>query len=236
MKSIKLMNRIDTKFVAPASALSTILQMADVNYRIQTIEQEAVLGYDTLYFDTPNCEMYLKHHNRKLKRQKVRTRTYLQSGLTFLEIKSKSNRGRTHKERVKIERSEFFTFQENSAAQLLMADICSYKASELQPTLSTRFKRITLVNRAKTERLTIDFDLSFENYITGLMVAQPNLLIIELKQDGLAHSDMKDILTKLRIKQFKISKYCIGTAMTNRNIKQNRFKLKLNKLNKITTI
>ena len=88
-------------------------------------------------------------------------------------------------------------------------------------------------NKAKTERLTIDMDLVFTNMVSGASVSKPNLVIIELKQDGLVKSPMSQILAQLRIKKFKISKYCIGTAFTNSNIKKNRFKLKMARIEKL---
>ena len=56
---------------------------------------------------------------------------------------------------------------------------------------------------------------------------------MELKQDGRAHSLLNDVLFELRIRPFKISKYCIGTCMTRHDIRQNRFKKKLRKINKL---
>ena len=77
MNSIKLMNRIDTKFIASSDDLVPILTMALDKYRVQSIDGVRVARYDTLYYDTPELAMYTMHHNRKLRRQKVRTRTYL---------------------------------------------------------------------------------------------------------------------------------------------------------------
>ena len=96
MKEIQLMNRIDTKFIATCEQLNSILKLAQESYRIQIVNAERISSYDTLYFDTEDCDMYKQHHNRRLKRQKIRTRTYVQSNITFLEIKNKNNKGRTH--------------------------------------------------------------------------------------------------------------------------------------------
>lgn len=43
---------------------------------------------------------------------------------------------------------------------------------------------MTLVNRDKTERLTIDTNIRFRNLHTGREQSLPDLVIIELKQDG----------------------------------------------------
>ena len=44
---------------------------------------------------------------------------------------------------------------------------------------------------------------------------------------------MLNIMLELRIKPLKISKYCIGTALTTPEVKQNRFKAKIHKLHKL---
>ncbi len=98
MKGIRLMNRIDTKYVLPQRLLAPLLEQAAMNgYRIQQIDGARACRYDTLYYDTPSREMYRLHHDRRLVRQKIRTRTYVESGSTFLEIKNKTNKGRTRK-------------------------------------------------------------------------------------------------------------------------------------------
>ena len=59
------------------------------------------------------------------------------------------------------------------------------------------------------------------------------LVIIELKRDGNVYSPVLDIIRQLRIKPSGFSKYCIGSIMTNHDLKQNLFKQKLVKLRKI---
>ena len=58
-------------------------------------------------------------------------------------------------------------------------------------------------------------------------------MIIELKQDGRAASGMKDILLDHRVKALRVSKYCIGTTLTDDRVKSNRFKQKIRQIEKI---
>lgn len=55
MAGVKLMNRIDTKFVAPACLLPEILRLAQQDYYVQEIDGQRLTAYDTLYYDTPTC-------------------------------------------------------------------------------------------------------------------------------------------------------------------------------------
>ena len=61
MKSVKLMNRIDTKFVTNQQKLCQLLKMAQQDYFIQQIDGKSNLEYDTTYFDTTDFDMYSAH-------------------------------------------------------------------------------------------------------------------------------------------------------------------------------
>ena len=103
MGSIKLMNRLDRKYLATLSQLEQLLKMAQGKYYAQANGDSRFSPYRTIYLDTPDEEMYLAHHNGRLVRQKVRVRTYLDSGDTFLEVKNKDNHGRTKKKRISVQ-------------------------------------------------------------------------------------------------------------------------------------
>lgn len=256
--AVRLMNRVDTKFLADERQCMRLLEEAADRYYVQAIGTVRACRYSTLYYDTPQWEMYHLHHNRRLTRQKVRTRTYVETGVSFLEVKNKSNKGRTRKLRMRIGGGIFTTAPSDAEAAAFLRQKSSYAPDTLTPSLATRFVRVTLVNRAMTERLTIDFDLHFTNVRAGAEEAERGaaaasggagaerhrdangtaslggLAIIELKQDTTAPSPMKEILARLRIKPFKISKYCIGEALTNPHVKRNRFKAKLRAIDKMS--
>lgn len=256
--AVRLMNRVDTKFLADERQCMRLLEEAADRYYVQAIGTVRACRYSTLYYDTPQWEMYHLHHNRRLTRQKVRTRTYVETGVSFLEVKNKSNKGRTRKLRMRIGGGIFTTAPSDAEAAAFLRQKSSYAPDTLTPSLATRFVRVTLVNRAMTERLTIDFDLHFTNVRAGTEEAERGaaaasegtgaerhrdangtaslggLAIIELKQDTTAPSPMKEILARLRIKPFKISKYCIGEALTNPHVKRNRFKAKLRAIDKMS--
>ena len=224
MESVKLMNRIDTKYAVPRTVLPLILEAAQSDYYVQEIDGKRIATYDTMYYDTATFDMYMRHHDRQLVRQKIRIRQYIDSNLTFLEIKRKNNKGRTKKKRITLPSEEIESF---------VAAKSRYVWSELTPHLRTMFHRITLVNKLKTERLTIDMDLVWDNVVSSEVMTYPKLVIIELKRDGNVPSKMTHIMLDLRQHPLKISKYCIGTALTTPDIKKNRFKAKIRKIEKM---
>ena len=233
MRSVKLMNRIDTKYVLSEEEVLRLLQRAtEAGYRVQILDGVRACRYLTLYYDTPSREMFIVHHNRKLTRQKLRTRTYLESGTTFFEIKNKSNRGRTKKRRTEIKAEELMCFAQNAEARELLANNSRYTTDELQPALITSFSRITLVNPTLSERSTIDLELSYEDARTGRKSSIERMAIVEIKQDGNTASTMKLMLRDMHIAPLKVSKYCLGTTLTVDGIKHNRFKAKIQQINK----
>ena len=294
--AVRLMNRVDTKYLVDERRCMELLELAADQYYVQIIDDCRACRYATLYYDTPQWDMYHLHHNRRLTRQKIRTRTYVETGVTYLEVKSKSNKGRTHKRRMALDRSLFAAAATDTAAADFLRREARYAPEALSPSLATRFVRVTLVNHAMTERLTIDFDLHFDNVraadggnkdmngrgdmdtigcgnmntivlgdtdtngcrntdmngcgnngIRGMdngfrpaaeashghTASLGRLVVIELKQDALAPSPMKQILAQLRVKPFKLSKYCIGEALTNPLVKHNRFKAKIRAIGKM---
>ena len=239
MEDVKLMNRIDTKFAVHIRQLPAILEKAQAQYFAQEIDGKRIATYDTMYYDTDDCDMYIRHQNKQLVRQKIRIRQYVDSNLTFLEIKRKNNKGRTKKKRIALTvvSPDGKTMGTNKKGSISVEEFVATKSrytwSELTPHLRTSFERITLVNKNKTERLTIDMHLVWSNCVTGQEKTFDNLVIIELKRDGNVPSPMIGILDGEHVHPFKISKYCIGTALTNPTIKQNRFKPKIKRIEKM---
>ena len=237
MRSIRLMNRIDTKFVTTVPMLRQLLLLAKDDYFVQESQGERISPYYTLYFDTPDCKMYNRHEAGHLSRQKVRVRSYVNAGLNFLEVKTKNNHGRTKKKRIEAlnfdpENHSIFNVQSSLFSDFLQTYL-KYPQQSLVRQVENRFDRITLVNKAKTERLTIDTNLRFHNISTNNYRFMEDLVVIELKRDGLQPSPILPLLTKLRLHPHGFSKYCIGSALTNADLRRNRIKPRLHSVEKI---
>lgn len=234
MASIRLMNRTDTKFVTNLPTLARLLTLVQGRYFAQETCGHRISPYATTYWDGCNHhEMFRRHLCGHSPRMKVRVRTYLDSQQTFLEVKRKDNHGKTHKRRVAVPSLDAVV--NNRAGEDFLEELTGYSFGEIRPTLGNRFDRITLVNTDKTERLTIDFNLSFYNYETEREAEMDNVAVIELKRDGRMPSPVLALLRELRVKPAGFSKYCIGTAITNGALRQNRFKPRLRKIDKIVS-
>lgn len=232
MSGIKLMNRTDTKFITTLARLEELLVKAQEQYWIQDIDGNRNMPYFTRYFDTPEYHMYVMHQNGKKTRQKVRIRSYESSGLAFIEVKNKNNHGRTKKKRISLENRDV----ERELYHDFLCQHLTYNPNRLVTQIENNFNRITLVNKQKTERLTIDTGLRFNNIVTGNNMSLDDLVIIELKRDGNVYSPIRDIMRDLHIHPQGFSKYCMGMALTNEALKRNRFKERLLLLEKMKII
>ena len=230
MSGVKLMNRTDTKFVTNIDKLCQLLKLAQQDYFIQEIDGERNLEYDTTYFDTHAFDMYNQHQWGHTNRQKIRFRTYCISGLQFMEVKTKNNHGRTKKKRIEVTDMDVMEAEKHK----FLDKYLRYQAETLQPALNNHFSRITLVNKGKTERLTIDSALRFHNLLNDETKDMGELVVIELKRDGLVFSPVLEMLRQLRIQPHGFSKYCMGSALTGQDhLSVNRFKRKLIEVDKL---
>lgn len=229
MDQVRLMNRMDQKFLARIDRLEPLLLSAAHSYRILDIGHRRQMNYDSLYFDTADHQMYLQHHNRKLNRHKVRIRQYIDSAEFFLEVKYKNNKGQTRKTRTPVSDYEAVFSPEGSA---FVSEKSGFSVDLLEPKLYTTFRRITLVNPERLERVTIDTDLQFSYQNQSFTL--PFLAIIELKSERESlPGGFKSILLEQRIFRKKLSKYCTATNLLYPRIRKNRFKPKLLYLKKL---
>jgi hypothetical protein len=229
MDSVKLLDRTDTKFIFPVSKLPGVLALIREHYRVLEVEDTRITDYETLYYDTPDWELYTRHHNQKLNRYKVRFRKYVNSNLHFFEVKYKNNKGRTIKSRVKRPAIETTIIDK---AKMLLEQNTTLLSNQLVPALWVNYSRITFVNNNLEERLTIDLALTFKK--DGMEKKFDTLVIAELKQDrARSRSVFLKAMNHYRIKQNSISKYCLGVTQLVPNIKKNNFKPKVLTLNKI---
>ncbi|MBQ8703763.1 MAG: polyphosphate polymerase domain-containing protein [Bacteroidales bacterium] len=236
MKAVRLMNRVDQKYMASADRLEELLSRIAEGYYVQHIEGNPLAPYRTLYFDTDDLQMYTMHHNQKLNRQKLRVRTYRSTDTTFFEIKNKDNKKKTRKVRIPIDVSMFDRALEVPEVRDFVEQNTPYAVqspkfgnrNSLHECLENRFERITLVDKGMSERVTIDRGITFHNRATGIDADISRLLVIEVKHEvGAPMSDIERALHDLHVLPRRMSKYCIGTALTDPAAKSNRFKEKL---------
>ena len=228
MDEVKLMNRTDTKFVFEYSLLEKVMEEIKSHYYVLDIDGVRLNAYRSLYFDTEDFKFYFEHHNGKKNRNKVRYREYIDSGLCFLEVKKKNNKGKTIKERIRVAKiPASLTEEGNRFVHQIMGRYDALVAKHWN-----KFSRITLVNKHIKERLTIDVGITFEAEQRHSQL--DNIVIAEVKQEKVNYaSTFMRVIKKHGVRPFRISKYCMATASLFPKLKNNNFKPKFLKINKL---
>lgn len=228
MDKVKLLTRKDTKYLLNNEKIATILEAVKDDYYIVEINGHRHMQYKTLYYDTPDYWLYTLHHNGKLNRYKVRSRSYVDTDTSFFEIKFKDNKKNTVKSRYTIDEIQKRLDDE---AKGFIANKTTIGANNLVPAMWVYYKRLTLVSKQFDERATIDTDLSFE--FNGKTKEYKGLVIGELKQDKFTeNSKISQVLRDMKIGEEGMSKYCLGVASIIEGVKTNNFKEKILKIEK----
>ena len=221
MDSVSLMKRVDTKFVFNRSLLEEIFPLLVDQYKLLYVNDVVKSKYTSLYFDTKDFKFFMNHHNGKLNRSKVRFREYIDSQVSFLELKRKNSKGKTIKKRIQVDlpTKTLNLDQKQFIKNRLKEDY------DLLYCHTNFFHRITMVNKFLKERITIDFDLRFESEKKTIKDETNHIVIAELKQEKLDRTSFfYKLMKENSIRPSSMSKYCIGTSLLNKDLKSNRFK------------
>lgn len=208
-----LQTRVDRKYVLPLDEVEVLLNEVSDDTRILEIEGARSFAYESVYFDTPDLVTYLLAAHRRRRRFKIRTRTYLDSSLCWLEVKTRGARGSTVKNRLPYEPDDHtaltpgrrFVDTVLSKEQITESDRLLFA-----PTLITRYRRSTLFLPATSSRVTIDTDLAWE-VDDGRRLRLPNVAIVETKTGSVA-SCVDRLLWNRGHRPSRISKYATGLA------------------------
>ena len=220
LNSVALLDRIEVKYLLPLAWLSDVLLHLRPDYAALVVADRRLNHYRTLYFDTPDLTMYRRHHMGARNRYKVRSRQYVDSRITFLEVKHKTNKKHTVKSRLPT--SEFITSMNRCSLEFLR-DKCPYNAIELAPALWNTYSRVTLASKSRCERVTLDIGLAFA--WQGKKMELPALVVAEVKRDGSSHdSDFITLMRQMGVRKTGFSKYCVGVSLLYPELKHNRFR------------
>jgi len=224
---VRLMNRVDTKFVFNDYHLLSILEELKSDYYVLYVDDTRLAPYETLYFDTEDLGLFENHHNQRGTRHKIRYRRYVNSDINFFELKEKINTGRTIKKRIPTGTFSWDSYQ--SSFKLFAQFYLKNTEANLSPSLWVYFSRITLAKKDYTERATLDVGITFKGVGLDAPIKRlHNIAILEAKQPKLDRSSpIVRTLKKHAIYPMRISKYCTGVTKCYNGIKTNRFKEKM---------
>ncbi len=222
----ELLDRRDRKYLLAPDELSRFL--AELPDRTQVLEMEGLRSfrYRSVYFDTPDLVSYRAAAHGRPRRWKLRVRTYVDSGESWLELKIRDRRGRTVKHRRPRPPvlPEVLAGTERAYAAQVADDAAleSAFAARLEPALTTSYERTTLLDPLLGSRATIDLCLRGD-LPGGGQVLLPDLAIVETKCTDRA-GDIDRLLWSMGRRPLRLSKYATCLAAARPELPANRWR------------
>ncbi|WP_329016050.1 polyphosphate polymerase domain-containing protein [Micromonospora rifamycinica] len=206
-----LQTRFDRKYLLPLTEVPHLIAGLGRGDQVLEIDGRRTFRYESIYFDTADLVSFRLTARRRRRRFKIRTRTYLDSGLCWLEVKTEGTRGGTVKERLAYRPDDSGTLTPGrSFVDGVLAPLRTGPELAFAPTLTTRYLRSTLYLPATGSRATIDVALHWEDP-GGRRLELPQLAIVETKTGSTA-SHVDRLLWRRGHRPVAISKYATGLA------------------------
>jgi VTC domain len=214
-----LQTRLDRKYIVSAATAAALLGELSGELAVLEIDGLRQFRYDSVYFDTPALDSFHGAVHGRRRRFKVRTRSYLDSGSSVLEVKTAGGRGHTVKERLPYAAEvrdrltpEGFDFLAGRGIDGLLP--------ELRPTLRTLYRRTTVV-ADDGWRATLDTGLRCVDF-DGRAAGIGSAVLIESKSPGSATS-LDRALWARGHRPVSVSKYGTGMAAVDPSLPSNKW-------------
>jgi hypothetical protein len=207
-----LLTRVDRKYVLPIADAERVIAGLDPETRVLEIDGRRDFAYETVYFDTPDLLSWRLAAHARRRRFKVRTRTYTDAGVAFLEVKTRGARSATVKERIGYDVADRDRLtdagHEYAEVSLGCLGLGAEIVDELTPTLVSRYRRTTFAPLEAGVRATLDLGLAWET-ADGARLEATGVAIIETKS-GARASGVDRALWRAGHRPASISKYGTG--------------------------
>ena len=246
----ELLKRTDRKYLVPGTLVVEMVDfLGEIGAQALTIGGVQIFGYLSDYYDTSDFALYRAAATKRRRRFKLRSRVYLDSGMHFMELKTRSGRGQNVKDRLRLEdvcTYDFVNGANDPSEPLKRTDVVAWASKLLQqrgvvasqregfrtimdllPSSRSSYRRSTLC-LPDDSRLTIDQDLvlSGPGESSGFEVPK---VVVETKSSGRT-SDADRWLWSHGIRPSRVSKYAIGTAIVHPELPANRWHSTMSKL------
>ncbi len=220
-----LTERVDTKYLIFPAVLGRLIEhlQAEPEGEVDVLEIDGRrrFAYESRYLDTPDLRMFRDHLQGRRRRFKVRTRSYLDTGGSFLELKLAGAVGGTEKVRWALpDRAvEDVAGRAPGALESLYRELAHHghrRIDTLAPSLTTTYSRTTFVGRNRPFRLTVDTDLECREALRpgrGGLQALHDRVLLEVKSPT-SRDRVHRLLLDLGARPVAMSKYGVGLGLT----------------------
>jgi len=220
-----LLTRVDRKYVLPRAGLDAVIGALDPHTKVLEIDGARAFAYESVYFDTPDLLSFRMAAQPRRRRFKLRTRSYLDTGTSYLEIKTRGARGTTVKDRGEYDLRDRGRLTDDARDDVADAfttiGVAAERADDLDATLMTRYRRATLLAPDGSGRATIDTGLEWIEP-DGHGFALPAVAIVETKS-GSRPSGVDRALWRAGHRPATVSKYATGLAALHPGLPRNRW-------------
>jgi hypothetical protein len=211
-ESAELLTRVDNKYFVPAATFHQLIA-ALPELQVLEIDGRRTFYYESVYFDTPDLLTYRAHLQQRRRRFKVRTRTYVDSGLCMFEVKTTGTRGNTVKERIEYPVADRTVL--NNEAYAFMArtlwEAFGYGIPVgMQISMVNLYRRTTFAAPSEGSRLTCDVAVSCHSAQASIWDNGSHVLVESKSANGDGQADR--MLRWLGVRPVSVSKYCVGIA------------------------
>ncbi|MFN8020673.1 MAG: polyphosphate polymerase domain-containing protein [Acidimicrobiales bacterium] len=213
-----LLTRVDRKYALDRVTAEAVVERLVPRAAVMTVADGRTFWYRSVYFDTPDLESYRRAATQRRLRWKVRTRSYVESGTTFVEVKQRGTRGVTEKQRISLPL--------DSTPEHLGPISCEWiddtlarrgVGASLAPACTTGYQRTTLVDLDSTTRATIDTSIVLGGAET------PELVIVEVKSPN-GSSWFDRVLRDAGARPGSVSKFGLAMAASHPELPANRWR------------
>ncbi len=217
-----LQTRVDRKYVLGPDTWGDVLSSLEPAPGVLEIGGRRSFRYSSTYYDTAELDSYRDAARGRPHRYKVRTRHYLDTGTSAVEVKMRSSSGATAKSR------HWLTAPSAQPRGVLGPDAATFvgeiarigdTAHRLTEVLTTSYERVTLVTA--DARVTVDQHVSAAD-VLGRHLDYGDLLIVETKSAG-GVGAVDRALWASGVRPARISKYCTSLAALRPDLPASRW-------------
>lgn len=231
-----LLTRMDRKYLVPPDDAQEVIDTLAPRARVLQIDGLRDFRYASTYFDTPALDAFFLAARKRRRRYKVRTRTYVDSDLCFLEVKTNGSREATVKDRLTYSADDADRLTDEGrdfvVERLVESDTCQPDearqiADALAPVMDTTYERTTLHLPDDSARATIDAALTWgalgpDGARTDRRVIVNGLTVMETKNPSTA-APTDRLLWARGHRPTRLSKYATGMAVLHERLPTNRW-------------
>lgn len=231
-ETTSLLTRHDRKYIVEPDMVDRLMEEAARELKILEVGGQRVTPYRSTYFDTPDLISYRAAATSRRRRFKVRTRHYGDDPLGWLEVKVRSGRGHTIKQRVQLTgdggAGPMATLDDRAMEFLSGFTEIAPHVGRLEATMVTTYDRATLATTgpvATGQRITVDRNLR-AHLIDGSPVdlgGLPEMAIIEAKSATEHPGTFDRTLWRAGRRPVSMSKYAISMARAHPGLAHNKW-------------